>query len=67
MSRHNIDAQRKIKRSQLPVYGRFFMNGALGGDRTHNLQLRRLTLYPVELRARQHTYDNIICKGRKNE
>src|SRR5665213_633537 len=27
-------------------------NGARGGNRTHNLQLRRLTLYPIELRAR---------------
>ncbi len=26
--------------------------GALGGIRTHDLQLRRLTLYPAELRAR---------------
>jgi hypothetical protein len=26
-------------------------SGARGGDRTHNLQLRRLTLYPIELRA----------------
>ena len=25
--------------------------GARGGDRTHNLQLRRLTLYPIELHA----------------
>ena len=33
-------------------------NGARGGGRTHNLQLRRLTLYPIELHARrdfQHT------------
>ena len=27
-------------------------DGDLGGDRTHNLQLRRLTLYPIELRDR---------------
>jgi hypothetical protein len=27
-------------------------NGARGGSRTHNLQLRRLTLYPIELHAR---------------
>ena len=26
--------------------------GDLGGGRTHNLQLRRLTLYPIELRDR---------------
>jgi hypothetical protein len=26
--------------------------GARGGSRTHNLQLRRLTLYPIELHAR---------------
>ena len=26
--------------------------GAPGGDRTHNLQLRRLTLCPIELQAR---------------
>jgi hypothetical protein len=28
-------------------------NGARGGGRTHNLQLRRLTLYPIELHARR--------------
>ena len=27
--------------------------GAPGGDRTHNLQLRRLTLCPIELQARK--------------
>ena len=27
------------------------LTGAPGGDRTHNLQLRRLTLYPIELQA----------------
>jgi site-specific DNA recombinase len=27
------------------------INGDLGGARTHNLQLRRLTLYPIELRG----------------
>ena len=30
-----------------------FKNGARGGGRTHNLQLRRLTLYPIELRAQK--------------
>lgn len=30
-------------------------NGARGGSRTHNLQLRRLTLYPIELHARAGT------------
>ena len=28
------------------------IDGDLGGGRTHNLQLRRLTLYPIELRDR---------------
>ena len=28
-------------------------NGAPGGDRTHNLRLRRPTLYPIELQAWQ--------------
>ena len=28
------------------------IDGDLGGARTHNLQLRRLTLYPIELRDR---------------
>ena len=28
-----------------------WQNGARDGGRTHNLQLRRLTLYPIELRA----------------
>ena len=32
--------------------------GAPGGDRTHNLRLRRPTLYPIELQAR----DRIIIK-----
>ena len=26
-------------------------NGALGGGRTHNLHLRRVALYPIELRV----------------
>jgi hypothetical protein len=30
-------------------------NGARGGGRTHNLQLRRLTLYPIELHAQGKT------------
>ena len=30
------------------------IDGDLGGGRTHNLQLRRLTLYPIELRDRDH-------------
>jgi hypothetical protein len=30
-----------------------FRGNAPGGDRTHNLWLRRPTLYPVELRAQQ--------------
>ena len=29
------------------------MNGAPGGNRTHNPQLRRLLLYPIELLAQQ--------------
>jgi integrase len=36
-------------------------NGARGGGRTHNLQLRRLTLYPIELHAR------IILKSKSLE
>ncbi len=32
-----------------PVYGA--KHGAPGGDRTHNLRLRRPTLYPIELRV----------------
>ena len=28
------------------------LDGAPGGGRTHNLRLRRPTLYPVELQAR---------------
>ena len=30
---------------------RFFCDGALGKNRTRNLQIRSLTLYPVELLA----------------
>jgi hypothetical protein len=30
-------------------------SGAPGGTRTPNLQLRRLALYPIELRALQHS------------
>ncbi len=33
-----------------PVAGGVYF-GALGGGRTHNLRLRKPTLYPVELRA----------------
>ena len=33
-------------------------NGALGGDRTHNLNLRRVALYPIELRV--HTLSHNI-------
>ena len=33
---------------------------APGGGRTHNLWLRRPTLYPVELRARKSVQDNLI-------
>ena len=29
----------------------FFIHGAPGGDRTHNLRLRRPTLYPIELQV----------------
>lgn len=34
----------------------FFLNeiGALGGDRTHGLRLRKPALYPTELQARVH-------------
>ena len=32
--------------------------GAPGGDRTHNLQLRRLTLYPIELQAQNRGYSS---------
>ena len=32
------------------------MHGAPGGTRTPNLQLRRLALYPIELRARADAY-----------
>jgi integrase len=35
-------------------------NGARGGSRTHNLRLRRPTLYPIELRAR----DNLKIRAR---
>jgi hypothetical protein len=37
-------------------------NGARGGGRTHNLQLRRLTLYPIELHARRNFHD-IVSRG----
>jgi hypothetical protein len=31
--------------------------GAPGKDRTCNLQLRRLTLYPIELQARERSWE----------
>ena len=34
-------------------------SGAPGGDRTHNLQLRRLTLCPIELQAQIGSGDRI--------
>ena len=33
--------------------------GARGGDRTHNLQLRRLTLYPIELHAQGKSQNTV--------
>lgn len=36
-------------------------NGALGGIRTHDLQLRRLTLYPAELQAQLVELYRILC------
>ncbi len=39
------------------------MDGALGGSRTHDLWLRRPTLYPTELRA--HRIDLAICRLRE--
>ncbi len=32
---------------------RLFVHGAPGGDRTHNLRLRRPTLYPIELQVQE--------------
>src|ERR1035441_4782567 len=41
--------------------------GARGGGRTHNLQLRRLTLYPIELRAQiLKTNDLIESQTKQN-
>jgi hypothetical protein len=36
-------------------------NGARGGGRTHNLRLRRPTLYPIELRAQWH-HNNRVAR-----
>ncbi len=38
-------------------------DGAPGGDRTHNLRLRRPTLYPIELQARTYIPDPYIETG----
>jgi hypothetical protein len=45
----NIDASHVLTLSV--TSGHDNENGARGGSRTHNLQLRRLTLYPIELHA----------------
>jgi hypothetical protein len=35
--------------------------GARGGGRTHNLRLRRPTLYPIELRAQILSSEDSFC------
>ena len=58
-----FDLDRKIRRHGNQAAANFLLlvdtitettgtDGDLGGGRTHNLQLRRLTLYPIELRDR---------------
>ena len=45
-SQERLARQKKAHRGEL-----FKIDGALGGSRTHDLWLRRPTLYPSELRA----------------
>ena len=46
-----VDVGGRKKGFQAVTAFRRLQSGAPGEDRTHNLQLRRLTLYPIELQA----------------
>ena len=39
------------RKGEAPLWGLALLRGAPGGDRTHNLQRRRLTRYPIALRV----------------
>ena len=40
-----------LSQTKKPPFREAFINGALGGIRTHNLLIRSQMLYPIELRA----------------
>ena len=44
-----------------------FTETAPGGGRTHNLRLRRPTLYPIELRAREAENVGAVARGEKRK
>ena len=48
--RQSWGKSKKIKRSQMRP---FYIIGALGGTRTHNLLIRSQMLYPIKLRAQR--------------